>query len=590
MRFRVHATPPPDDSALSPLTDPRVSAIELRDGQSDAVLARSRFDPTPAGTAPSIDLDLGKIDISQQRDLRMLAVGAAGQQVLGLALSRDVSWAFGEQKEIVLELRRPLVFFGGSNRLIAPVMPLDDSGNYAPSFAPNQQIYAPLKDEYKLRVIDPNSVNPLLSAYDRDFDSTGGALSPVTAAAGTFDGQSLLVASLAGKLHVVDTLKLEDQGSVALDPGIPAQSVIVDPRDRSATVLHYARPPQATGRVGRIVFFKDLGGLRARTGDGSPLTVQIDSTVSAPVGPPIAAAYAPSGTIDVVHAPPPLLLGQPDCAMLAGEGKASLRRYDPMTGALSDQISLPYTTSVAYTANGERVLVQPCTQVAGAMRPGRVVIQHKDGDTSADRVLPAPGVADVAVVGNALIAVGAEDSADSAATTMRAAIRILEPNTNDWRTSYFDLPNWPIPWRITTGIPHALSIFFAPTDVMGYSIAVTPDRARALVLLRVQHRTYPTRRGVYVYDLTSPTRICYMKWSGYTYHVVSVNLQSGAREQDYVVGVQNQTCSSTFYNSTGSDLGMACIASCDPADTNPFLIGYQDGYIPSAASVLFGRR
>ena len=63
------------------------------------------------------------------------------------------------------------------------------------------------------------------------------------------------------------------QGSIALDPTIPAQSIVVDPRDRSATVLQYFRPPQVTGRVGRIVFLKDLGGLRSRTTDGSPLTV-----------------------------------------------------------------------------------------------------------------------------------------------------------------------------------------------------------------------------------------------------------------------------------------------------------------------------
>jgi hypothetical protein len=74
------------------------------------------------------------------------------------------------------------------------------------------------------------------------------------------------------------------------------------------------------------------------------------------------------------------------------------------------------------------------------------------------------------------------------------------------------------------------------------------------------------------------------------YHVVSVNLQSGSREQDYVVGVQNQSCRATFYNdTTGADTGSACFSACAPG-SGPYLNGYQDGYIPSAASVLFGRR
>ena len=145
---------------------------------------------------------------------------------------------------------------------------------------------------------------------------------------------------------------------------------------------------------------------------------------------------------------------------------------------------------------------------------------------------------------------------------------MLEPNTTDWRTSYFDLPIWTIPFNITVGIPHGVSIFLAPTDVISYGIAVTPDRARALVLMRVQHRTYPTSRGVFIFDDDTANVTCYMKWSGYTYHVASVNLQSGSREQDYVVGVQNQSCRATFYNATtGVDSGSACFSACSPGSS-----------------------
>ncbi len=119
VRFRVHTAPPPDDALLSPLTDPRASAIELRDGKVNMTLATGRFDALPAGNTPNIDLDLGSIGVSEPRDLRMLALGTAGQQVLGLALSRNVAWGYGKETEVVLELRRPLVFFGGSGKLIA---------------------------------------------------------------------------------------------------------------------------------------------------------------------------------------------------------------------------------------------------------------------------------------------------------------------------------------------------------------------------------------------------------------------------------------------------------------------------------------
>jgi hypothetical protein len=112
--------------------------------------------------------------------------------------------------------------------------------------------------------------------------------------------------------------------------------------------------------------------------------------------------------------------------------------------------------------------------------------------------------------------------------------------------------------------------------------------------MRVLHKTYPTSYGLYLYSqgATGSSESCYVQLTGYTYHVLLVNLQNGTREQDYLVGVQNQSCSSTFRSDTPpySDLGTTCFSPCDNLSANPYLIGYQDGYIPSAASVLFGQR
>jgi len=599
----IHTTPPPDDAALSPLADLRVSALDLRDASNDAILARTRFDPMPAGMVQQASLDFGSLDVSPTpRDVRLLALGAAGQQVLGLALQRSVSWTYGSNQEFLLELRRPLFFFGGSAKLVAATQPLNGT-QPAPYFAPNKQIYGPLRDETRLRVIDPNSVTPLLSSYDRQFDTSLGSAPPVTAAAGTFDGQSLLVANFnsTAKLHVVDTLKLEEQSSVPLSETLPVRSIAIDPLDKTATLLLYQKPPAATGRVGRLILLRDLPGLRSRVGDGQPLGIDIMAGTLTPVGVPLSAAYAGDGLLDVVVAAPPVQLGQPDCTLLGIGNRAELRRYDPRTGELREQLALPYTTAVAYTAAGDRVLVQPCTKPPGATRPGQVVI-HKLDSSAADRVLGSPGTADLAVMGNALIAIGSQDVPDSPSLIMRATVRILEPNATTWATSEFDLPAWQVPYRVSSQ-PHSVDILFYPTDVLSYGISVTPDRTRALVLMRVLHQTYPASAGLYLYTVgdCSNSRSCFVQWSGYTYHVLLVNLQNGAREQDYLVGVQQQSCRSTFYcdpscpppasPSMCVDTFGACFDPCtNNAGINHYLIGYQDGYIPSAASVLFGRR
>ena len=591
VRFLVRATPAPDDTVLSPLRDLRVTALELRDARTDDSLARSRFDPPASSVtgSPMLPaLDLGSLQVSESRDLRLLALGAAGQQLLGMALTRDVSWKFGESKDITLELRRPLFFFSGSPKLVAPVPPTD------PIFAPSRRIYEPLRDETKLRVIDPNSVTPLLSIYDRwidPYNPSPGVTSaqPVSAAAGTYDGQSLIVANLGGKVHIVDTLRLEDQGSFDLPEYMaqPAQSIVVDPLDRTALVLQYAKAAVAVGRVGMIGFVRNLPSLRSRVSkDGELLMVSIDSTLSAPIGQPLAAAYAPDGSVDVVFGKPPLSPGDPDCSTLGAGEPSTLRRYSPATGQQVSERSLPYTTSIAYTLAGEQVLVQPCMAVSGATRLGRVVVGRAGGD----KILSAPGVLAVSAIRSAVVGVGRDDSADAPTLAAQARIFILESGADKWSSSSFDMPSWQVPYRITLSSDNkpyvsSIDISFAPTDVNGYQLAVTPDRARALSLLRVQHKV----RGLFLTYLGSSNQYrCYIDWSGYSYHVALLNLQSGAREQDYIVGFQNQDCASRVYDSANTLIG-TCLPACDPADPKPYLRGFQDGYVPSAASVLFGR-
>jgi len=587
VQFLIHTTPPPDDRLLSPLVDTRLSVIEVRDATTDEQLLRTRVDPLSSDTpVDGTKLDLGKVGVSEKRDLRLLALGAAGQQVLGVGLTRDAAWSFGEQKEIRFELRRPLFFFGGSSKLIPQRTPS------TPSFAPTKQLFKPLLDETRLRVVDPNSVSPLLSSYDRQLDATQvspGVFTapPVSGAAGTFDGQSILVANLAGNLHLIDTLRMEDQASLPLNDDLPVQSIVIEPSDRSAVLLFYKKPTPAIGRVGKVLILRDLAGLRSRVSkDGNPAPLDIVATAGSSIGAPLSAAFDGKGMLDVVFGQPPLQVDQPDCALQVGSSVSQLRTYEVATGKQTSQIDLPYTTAVAYSAQGERVLVQPCSKAPLGTRNGRIVIQSTGGD----KILPAPGVADIAVARGAILAVGRDDTADSPVSAIHGTVNILEGNSTTFATSQFDLPPWQIPFRVTTsgGQPYTSSVdmLFAPTDVMVYSIAVTPDRARALALMRVKHDV----SGMFLATLTNSR--CFIDLTGYTYHVLVINLQTGAREQDYMVGVQNQRCSSrALENGTNFNLG-ACFDPCNNADitVNPYLYNYQEGYVPSAASVLFGRR
>jgi hypothetical protein len=493
--------------------------------------------------------------------------------------------------QVQLQLRRPLFLFGGSLPLVAPTEPLN-MGAPAPYFAPDQQLYAPLADETKLRIMDPNANTPLLSSYDLQFDITAEAAPPVTAAAGTFDGQSVLATDLAFNLHVVDTLRLQDQGSTPLNDTLPPQSIIISPSDHGATVLLYQNPPPLTGRSGHILFINDLVGLRSGTSGGQELAVDIAAGTVNPVGVPLSAAYAPDGLVDVLITPPPVQSLQPNCATLSSSNSSLLQRYDPQSGTVQSQIPLPYTTAVAYTEAGARVMVQPCTTAPNATRPGQVIIQNPDNSTP-ELTLSAPGSTTVTVVENAIISVGSADIADGETTIMTGAVRVLEPNQTTWMQSQFDLSAWQVPYRVSN-LPSSVDILFYPTDVLTYGISVTPDRVHALVLMRVLHETYPESFGLYLDTNGNPgnSQSCYVQWIGYTYHVLLINLQNGTREQDYLLGVQNQSCSSTLRSDTPPYpiVSTTCFSPCDSTSSNPYLIGYQAGYIPSAASVLFGRR
>lgn len=583
VRFLVRTTPAPDDVVLSPLRDVRVTALELRDARTDDLLSRGRFEPTTPAS-----LNLGFVPVSETRDVRLLALGAAGQQLLGMALARDVSWRFGETQQVTLEMRRPLFFFGGGDKLVPLKVPPD------PVFAPTRQLFTRLREETKLRVIDPNSVEPLLSMYDRQFDtynpSPGVTTAPPTSAtAGTYDGQSLLLGNTLGKFHVVDTLRLEDQASFELPEFVshPPQAIVVDPLDRTAVVLQYAKGSKTEGKIGILSFVRNLPGLRSRLSrDGELLAVSIETKAASPIGQPLSAAYSLDGSVDVVFGKPPAQTGEPDCQTLGNGDVSVLRRYNPQTGEQLESRSLPYTVGVAYTAGGDQVLLQPCTTVPGANRPGRVVIAKSSGQ----KVLSAPGVVAMSTIGSALVGVGRDDGVDSPTLAAKARIYVLEAGAEKWSASDFDLAAWQIPYRITVsadGKPYVSSVDIAmsPTDAMGYALAVTPDRARALSLVRVQHKV----RGLFISLLGSSNQYrCFMDFSGYSYHVVLLNLQSGAREQDYIVGVQNQDCASRVYDSNNNYVG-TCLPACDPLDPQPYLLGFAQGYAPVAASVLFGR-
>ena len=117
--------------------DLRVTALELPGCAHRRLAGSSRFDPPASSVtgSPMLPaLDLGSFAGVRIARSAAFGPGRGGQQLLGMALTRDVSWKFGESKDITLELRRPLFFFSGSPKLVAPVPPTD------PIFAPSRRI------------------------------------------------------------------------------------------------------------------------------------------------------------------------------------------------------------------------------------------------------------------------------------------------------------------------------------------------------------------------------------------------------------------------------------------------------------------
>lgn len=591
VHFRVSA---PSDPALSPLADARVTSLEIRDAR-DTVLGRTRYPATDAGT---MEVSLGPVPVGAARDLRLLALGPGGLQVLGLGVTREVAITFGQTPTVSFDLRRPLLFFGG--RALSP-------GTIAPDFpelSPGRYLYAPLADATLLRVVDPNSGSPLLTDYHLRVDPTtaGGVTTspPISAAVGTGDGKSLVLATTQGILHIVDSLQLKDAGSTTL-PALPVQAMFVGPRDKQMAILHYA--PGGAPAGGKITFVADLQKLRQSPSQNGLLSVDVDPASVAKYGPPLGAAFAPDGMVDVVLGKPLLGAAKTDCTTL-GDGTSLLLRYDPKTGQpQSAGAPLPYTTAIVYTAGGVRVLAQPCA--TAGKRAGRVVLTRSGGD----QVLAAPGTADLGLVdgGTTLVAPGRSDVADSTAGVAQGVIRVLPAGATDWTVvGSYELPYWQVPSIVTTSggmpLPSSTNIVFAPRDLHIYRAAATPDRSRALLAARLLHSEKGMVQDVYLGSYTNgtiATFACLVDLDAFTYHLFLANLQTGAREQDWVVGMQMISCDSTLYDTHDGDSSVwtvvrkGCYADCRYSPTGkPTVEGYlprfQAGYIPVATSALFG--
>lgn len=584
LHIKVHTTPPPDDVDLSPLLDTGILSLELRNAQTNELMAGSRAGWLPSSSdqpAPQAlpDLNLGLVEPFGRRDLKLSVLGTAAQ-VLGQAVVRGVQWDSGQSVETTLELRRPLAFFGGGKLLSAAISP--QNSVFSPS---GKNLSDFFKDGTLLRVLNPSSVDPFLSKYDRSLDPSA----PVTAVAGTFDGRSLLVVNTAGRLHLIDTLVLKDVSSLALpDPNMRATDIVISPDDQSAVVITAAAQVPPVGRVGQLIFVRDLDGFRARQSDGSLLAVDIESTAMAPMNSPLTAAFSQDGQLNVVFSQNPVLSGQPDCIVLGAGNSSVIATYDAKTGTQIKLEKVPYTTGISFTSENERILVQPCITAQDGAQSGQIVIQRSQGA----QILFAPGVLDAAATDTGLLVIGRDNNSDSIAMPAFGAVRKLDQGSAKWTSSLFRLPEMRVPYRITLDgsgnpYPSSLDIVLAPSDFHVYRLVVTPDRTRAIVLARVTQRT----RGLFLSTTGSgsATVNCFLDYSGYTYHVMLINLQVGAPEYDVTVGLQVRSCGSRSFDATNKPLG-ACFNPCDPNDPQPYIVGFQDGYIPTAAGVMFGRR
>lgn len=586
LRLRVHTAPPPDDVALSPLRDTGVTGLELRDAQTNLLIASGSLNWRLSTDSPSMlpimpDLNLGLIEPFGQRDLRLSILGTS-RQVLGQAVARTVNWDRGQSTEATLELRRQLAFFGGGKKLL----PLSSVPN--PVYSPARNLAASLADETKLRVLNPSSVDPFLTKYNLTLDPNN--LASVTAVAGTFDGQSLLVATTDGNLHIVDTLLLQNAKSISLlNSTMRVIDIVVDRDDKIGVLIEAVDQPPAIGLVGQIIIIKDLSGLRSGRSDGDLLKIDIQSTTNAPMPPPLAAAFSPDGQINVLFSKNSIQSSQPDCVAL-GVGKPSvISVYEPSTGNVIKKENLTYTAGITFTTNNERILVQPCVQAPGATRSGQIVIER----TSGAEVLSAPGVLDAAPTDSGLLAVGRDDYQDAPTAQAYGTVYKLDQAGAGWAPSaLFYLPEFRIPYRITldgSGNPYSSSvdIVLTPSDFHVYRLVITPDRTRAIALSRATYKS----RGVFISTSGSgsSTVNCFLDSSIYGYNVMLINLQVGAPEYSLMVGLQMESCSSRSFDSAGASLG-PCFTPCDQTKPSPYLIGFQSGYIPTAAGVMFGRK
>lgn len=576
LTIQLHATPPPDDEWLSPLRDPSVIAFELRDGQTDELLGRSLVQPAENGgvtpSAPGVrSIDIGRIAPWGTRDLKFLALGPSGQ-MLGQALSKNVVWNPGESTTALLELRRPLFMLGGGLKLVAPVSPPD------PIYAPGRKVLTDaLQDESLLRVFDQNLVSPLLSAYDLKLDS------PILVVAGTHDGLNIMAVSSSGRLHVIDTLRMTVGFQIQLDnSALLPQHFEISKDDSNAILAFY--DPYNQNSDSALIFIYDLPNLRKSMKTTGKEKTMIFKSNAVP-GPPISITYAPDGLVDILFSTPPIRDGQPDCTSLGGQAKTLLHRYDPTSGMLVRSEMLPYTSSLTYSNDKERVLVQPCSTVPGSVRSGQVMVERSTGQL----VLPAPGATNVLLSGRTINVIGRDNSSSVPEFEARGAVRKLLPGATTWTSSLYSLPSFPIAYRITltsTGKPYSSSvdINIAPSDFVVYKSIVAPDGVRAFALTRTSHNV----RGLFLTFLGSTNQYrCYIDYNSYVYGFVLINLQTGVPELIMPVGIRTIDCASRVYDSANTYIG-SCLPACDSADPKPFLKNFQNGYIPSGVEPIFG--
>lgn len=576
LTIQLHATPPPDDESLSPLRDPSVIAFELRDSRTEELLGRSLVESaalTAVGAEPGTNnhtLDLGLIAPWGKRDLKFYALGTSGQ-VLGQALARDVVWNPGESATAVLELRRPLFLLGGGTKLVAPIAPP------SPNLTPGRELMNALRDESLLRIFDQNLVSPLLSQYNRQLDS------PVLTVAGTHDGLAMMTITSSGRLYFIDTLKMDMDFQIQLpNSSLYPQLLEISEDDSTAIVSFYNPSNPSSDSI--ILFMTDLRLLRkAKNLTGHEASHSFKANTIP--GPPISITYAPDGLVDVLFSVPPIRDGQPDCSTLSGPSKTLLNRYDPLTGTLVRSDMLPYSSSIAYNLDKERILVQPCLLVSGSVREGAVVIER----TSGPLILPAPGVTNVLLSGRTLSVIGRDNSSTAPNLEARGAVRQLLPGSSSWTSSLYSIPSLSVPYRVTitsNGDPYSSSVDIrvAPSDLLVYKAIPAPDKVRAFALTRTTHST----RGLYITSLGSMNEYrCYLDYSSYIYGYTLINLQSGVPEVIIPVGLKTIDCSSRMYDSANSLIG-TCFPPCSPADPMPYLKNYQSGYIPSAVDATFG--